>query len=157
MPTGAYLICGPDQAPKGARRSTRYPLALSVRFQTDGPVAGSRGTGVTRDLSSGGMFIETTREAEPGSQVKIIAEWPVLLEGTVPLQFIALGHIVRCNALGFGMRILRYDYRTRRKQITGGRPSVSSTPSDRAPLQVADPAVCAGAVGSSGLSPTTAT
>ena len=109
--------------PEGARRSKRYPLALSVRFHTLGTAqgnSGSSGNGVTRDFSSQGMFIETKREAEPGSQVKIIAEWPVLLEGVVPLQFIAVGQVVRCNAFGFGIRILRHEYRTRRKDVTGG-------------------------------------
>jgi PilZ domain len=154
MSTGASIY-GPDPAPKGARRSTRYPLALSVRFQTAGPVTGSSGTGVTRNLSSGGMFIETTREAEPGSQVKIIVEWPVLLQGAVPLQFIALGQVVRCNESGFGMRILRYEYRTRRKEVTGGRPSVSSIPIDEGALQVAGHIIYVEKAGSSSLIPTT--
>lgn len=108
--------------PKGARRSTRYPLALSVRFHPLGAAQGNSGNGVTRDFSSQGMFIETNREAEPGSQVKIVAEWPVLLEGVVPLQFIAVGQVVRCDAFGFGMRILRHEYRTRRKDVADGCP-----------------------------------
>jgi hypothetical protein len=104
---------------KDPRHSTRYPLALSVRFQTHGVVEQTIGAGVTRNLSSCGMFIETDREAEPGAQIKIIADWPVLLEGVVPLQFIALGEIVRCDPRGFGMRILRYEHRTRRKEAMG--------------------------------------
>src|ERR1700726_3576302 len=100
MATPQCSIYGFDQAEpisplallKGERRAARFPLVLSVRFQSGGPVKGRSGAGVTRDFSSRGMFIETDSiKAKPGSRVKVIAEWPVLLEGSVPLQFIAFG------------------------------------------------------------------
>lgn len=126
MSTGMSSIWRPAEAGlelaplgKDPRRSTRYPLALSVRFHTDRPVDGMGGNGVTRNFSSRGMFIETNAPAEVGSQIKIVVEWPVLLEGEVPLQFIALGQVVRCDESGFAMHFLRYDYRTRRKEPTG--------------------------------------
>jgi|SRR5579863_3188311 hypothetical protein len=126
MSTGLSSIsrpaeAGPESAPLGKdpRRSTRYPLALSVRFHTDSPVAGISGSGVTRNFSSRGMFIETDAPAEVGSQVKTVVEWPVPLEGEVPLQFIALGQVVRCDESGFAMHFLRYEYRTRRKEPAG--------------------------------------
>jgi hypothetical protein len=126
MSTGLSSICRPPQpdsalAPlwKDPRRSTRYPLTLPVRFQTDGSEEAGSGTGVTRNFSSCGLFIETNAGAASGSQVKIVVEWPVLLEGEVPLQFIALGEVIRCDESGFGMRLLRYEYRTRRKEPTG--------------------------------------
>jgi hypothetical protein len=103
---------------KGERRFTRYPLALSVRFESTDRANGYGGVGVTRDLSSHGMFIETDREkAAPGSQVKIVMDWPVLLGGNVPLQFVALGQVARCDAVGFAVRILRHEYRTKRKEV----------------------------------------
>ncbi len=126
MSTGLSSICRPPQAGpvlaplwKDPRRSTRYPLALPVRFQSDGPADAISGTGVTRNFSSCGLFIETPTGAASGCQVKIVVEWPVLLEGEVPLQFIALGEVVRYDESGFGMRLLRYEYRTRRKEPTG--------------------------------------
>jgi hypothetical protein len=78
------------------------------------------------------MFIETNTAAEPGWQVKVIVDWPVLLEAAVPLQFIALGEVVRRDAFGFGMRFLRYEYRTRRKEVA------STTHYDSTPFQMAD-------------------
>jgi hypothetical protein len=133
MPTGpcsvfeSRAISGPGQAEpvspapsgKDARRFTRYPIALSVCFETNGTVRRRKsGAGITRNLSSRGIFIETKGGAPPGTQVKIIAEWPVLLEGTIPLQFVALGEVIRRDARGFAMRILRYEYRTRRKSVS---------------------------------------
>jgi len=122
MSTGLSSICGlaeagSELAPLGKdpRRSTRYPLALSVRFHTDSPDEMGR-RGVTRNFSSRGMFIETDPPAEEGSQIKIVVEWPVLLGGEVPLQFIALGQVIRCDQSGFAMHFLRYEYRTRRKE-----------------------------------------
>jgi hypothetical protein len=126
MATVQFSIFGSDQSKpvsrptllNGARRSTRYPIALSVRFHSIDRVRGHGGAGITRDLSSHGMFIETDREkADPGSLVKIIMDWPVLLEGNIRLQFIAEGQVVRCDAFGFGVRILRHEYRTRRKEL----------------------------------------
>jgi hypothetical protein len=102
------------------RRFTRYPIALSARFHFSGPAKSLGGNGVTRDFSSHGMYIETNREkSEPGSTVKIVVDWPVALEGGIPLQFIATGKVARCDAAGFGVRILRYEYRTKRKEVIG--------------------------------------
>jgi hypothetical protein len=118
---------------KGARRSTRYPVSLTVRFQPAGRVNPYTGAGVTRDFSSGGMFIETDREkAAPGTQLKIIADWPVLLGGAVPLQFIALGQVVRRDATGFAVRILRYEYRTRRREVIVLPVAPATPPADQA-------------------------
>lgn len=103
---------------KGERQFTRYPLALSVRFESTGRAKGRCGAGVTRDLSSHGMFIETDREkAALGSRVKIVMDWPALLDGNVPLQFVARAQVVRCDALGFAVSILQHEYRTKRKEI----------------------------------------
>ena len=125
MSTGLSSICRPAEAGselaplgKDPRRSTRYPLALSVRFHTDRPDEMGR-SGVTRNFSSRGMFIETDAPAEVGSQIKIVVEWPVLLGAEVPLQFIALGQVVRCDESGFAMYFLRYEYRTRRREPAG--------------------------------------
>ena len=121
MATLQSSIFGSDQAKpvsrltlvKGARRYTRYPITLSVRFHSTGRVKAYGGAGVTRDLSSHGMFIKTDREnVVPGS------EWPALLDGAVPLQFIALGQVVRRDSFGFAVCVLRHEYRTRRKEVT---------------------------------------
>ena len=126
MATVQFSIFGSDQSKRvsrstllnGARRSARYPIALSVRFHSIERAQGHGGAGITRDLSSHGMFIETDREkADPGSLVKIVMDWPVLLEGNIRLQFVAEGQVVRCDAFGFGVRILRHEYRTRRKEL----------------------------------------
>jgi len=118
---------------KGARRSTRYPISLTVRFESAGRVDRYSGAGLTRDFSSDGMFIKTDREkAAPGTQLKIVADWPVLLAGTVPLQFIALGQVVRCDASGFAVRILRYEYRTRRREVIALPIAPKAPPSDEA-------------------------
>ena len=133
---------------KGARRYTRYPITLPVRFHSTGRVKGPSGAGVTRDFSSHDMFVTVDREKpSPGSRVKLIVEWPALLDGAVPLQFIALGQVVRRDAFGFAVRMLRHEYRTRRKEVTvlpiatraasrvspslKRRPSSSRTPSTR--------------------------
>jgi hypothetical protein len=124
MATLQRSIFGSDQAKpisrlrllKGARRYTRYPITLPVSFHSTGHVNGPGGAGVTRDISSHGMFIDTDLEkATPGSRVKLIVEWPALLDGAVPLQFIALGQVVRRDEFGFAVRVLRHEYRTRRK------------------------------------------
>jgi hypothetical protein len=113
---------------KGSRRSIRYPISLNVRFQSASQIKLYCGAGVTRDFSSDGMFIETDRAtAAPGAQLKIVADWPVLLGGTVPLQFVAVGQVVRCDAFGFAVRILRYEYRTRRREVIA-MPSTTKMP-----------------------------
>jgi hypothetical protein len=103
---------------KAQRHSTRYPLALPVRFRAGGPVKGRDGEGVTRELSSHCMYVEAdAAKVKPRSRMKLIAEWPVLLEGSVPLQFIVYGQVVSCDGFGFAVRITRYEYRTRRKEV----------------------------------------
>jgi hypothetical protein len=94
------------------RVKSRYPLLLNVRYQTmgsDGPVAG---VGQTVNVSSGGMLLACATSIAEGTRLKTFIEWPSLLNGTTPLQLIAVGTVIRCAAIGVSVVFESYQFRT---------------------------------------------
>ena len=88
----------------GRRSKTRFPIALQIRYRTFGTPEFS-GSGKTVNLSSQGIFIAAKgqHELSVGAGVEILADWPVLLDGTTPLQLKVLGRVVRSDTSGFAV------------------------------------------------------
>jgi hypothetical protein len=110
------------------RRATiRFPLDPRVRFRSiSGRVLS--GTGRATNLSSGGVLvasppIASQHEISVGVHLKMSIEWPLLLDGRIPLQLFAVGRVVRRNASAFAVSFERYQFRTMKKV---NRPPVCS-------------------------------
>lgn len=108
------------------RVKSRFPLRLNVRYQTlgmPGPVAG---VGQTLNVSSGGAFLNCGGDICEGTRVRLVIEWPTLLNGTTPLQLVIVGTAVRREGAGLGIAFEGYQFLT-----AGRRANVTSMPDPR--------------------------
>jgi len=99
----------------------RYSIELEMTYVfvlNDREVG--RGTGKTINLSSRGLFIESSSPVSVPSaselaqhcQVKVRVNWPVT-QGGLPLEFIAEGTIRRCEPPYFAVEVCRHHFRPR--------------------------------------------
>ena len=115
---------------KERRAKSRYGLKLNVRYQTMGMAGPVAGVGQTANVSSSGVFVTSNGNIPEGTRMKVVIEWPTLLNGTTPLQLITLGTVVRRQDSGFAIAFEGYQFRTagRRANIrTMPEPRVSSS------------------------------
>jgi hypothetical protein len=106
--------------PAERRLKSRYPLDLGVRFRSLSEESPFSGTGRTISLSSGGVSMVISQHSVShhqlmlDAQVEMSIEWPTLLDGRIPLQLFAVGHVVRHRASIFSATFERYEFRTMR-------------------------------------------
>lgn len=74
--------------PQKRRRHTRIDLSASVSLNSDSNFY----TGFTENISCGGVFVATERQAEPGTEVSLVIELP---DGGEPIPARALVRWVR--------------------------------------------------------------
>lgn len=109
------------------RSRVRFPLELRVAYRTlakrGNPCAGE---GWVVNMSRGGVLVSSPHEILIGARMELSIEWPSLLHGQVPLRFITVGEVVRCDASSFAVMLARYQFRTAKKTVTpiqaSGRP-----------------------------------
>ena len=97
------------------RSKARYPVELNVRYRTlaNGPALA--GIGRTLNVSSHGFLIVSDEQlVQHGSRLQVSLEWPSMLNGTTPLQLIAVCRVTRCQSEIFAVRLERYQFRTRK-------------------------------------------
>ena len=94
------------------RSKARYPVKLSVRYRTVGRNHSVNGVGHTLNMSSGGLLVSAEQEVRPGLRLEVNVEWPLLLDGAVPLQLVAHGKVVRCGGSMFAVSFAQYQFRT---------------------------------------------
>ena len=68
-------------------------------------------------MSSGGVLVAYQDQVRTGARMELNIEWPSLLDGEVPLQLVAMGKVVRCEASSFAMALGRYQFRTTRRAV----------------------------------------
>jgi hypothetical protein len=98
------------------RLKVRYPLVLSVRYRTLGREFYS-GVGQAVNLSSGGALVDSQQELGMGAELEVRMDWPSLLDGYIPLQLVAVGWVVRCEASSFAVRFRRHQFRTLKRKV----------------------------------------
>jgi hypothetical protein len=97
------------------RSKNRYPVELNVRYRTLAKGPAPVGIGRTLNVSSGGLLIASEQQiVHDGSRLRLSLEWPTLLDGTTPLQLIAVCRVIRCQPAVFAVRMERYQFRTRK-------------------------------------------
>jgi len=94
------------------RSKVRYPLELAVRYQSIGPSLALAGIGRTLNLSSRGLLFESNDDIPPGARLKVVIEWPSLLNGTTPLQLVTVGRVVRQGNCNFAVVFEHYQFKT---------------------------------------------
>lgn len=97
----------PSNGPVERRRHPRFPIDALVRFFD------SRGCAqpVMCNLSTGGIFLNTTDVVAVGETVRLSIDWPTVGE-QCPLQLVIEGFVVRSGKRGMAVAITKYDFRT---------------------------------------------
>jgi hypothetical protein len=96
------------------RETNRFPVREQVRYRllhAKGLLAS--GVGKTLNIGSGGILFTTEGKLPMGRLVEVAVNWPVRLEGACPLQFVAVGKVVRSEATKAAVQITRYEFKTR--------------------------------------------
>jgi len=97
------------------RLKPRYPVQLPARYRAMNGTRDIAGAGITVNMSSKGLLISAQCPVKSGMRVEIILEWPLALEGVVPLQLVILGKVIRLDESGFAVEYRRYQFRTTRR------------------------------------------
>lgn len=106
---GAYFGGLPER-----RVTSRFPVREEVRYKVlHAKWSTVSGTGVTLNIGSGGILFTTQERLPMGRVVEIAVNWPVLLGGTCPLQFVAKGRVMRADSEKAVISIERYEFKTR--------------------------------------------
>jgi hypothetical protein len=96
------------------RGTSRFPVREDVRYRVLQSKAGSQsGSGVTLNIGSGGVLFTTEERLPIGRTVELSVNWPARLDGICPLQFVAIGRVVRSEEGRAAVRIDRYEFKTR--------------------------------------------
>lgn len=97
------------------RKKTRYPLQLSVYYQSASSRILVSGAGRTLNISSGGLLIASPQPVCEGIRLRLKLVWPCALDDLTPLQLIADSTVVRSSASQFAVTLARYQFRTSRR------------------------------------------
>ena len=98
------------------RTKLRYPLELTVQYQTLGLQVPICGAGQTLNVSSSGMLIRAEHILPEGCHLRVTIEWPTLLNGKTALQLVTTGKVVRRHETAFGITFDHYQFRTRKQK-----------------------------------------
>ena len=101
------------------RSKLRFPLELPVSYRTLEPKSSCAGEGWVVNMNRGGVLVSAQHEVGVGTRMELSIEWPSLLYGRVPMRFVTVGEVVRCDASSFAVTLARYQFRTaRRRKVT---------------------------------------
>src|SRR4029077_18323083 len=96
----------------------RFPLELPVTYRTFGRANRSAGSGWVANINRCGVLVSAEHEITVGTPVELNIEWPSLLHGRIPLRFITVGEVVRCDESSFAVTVARYQFRTAKRKVT---------------------------------------
>jgi hypothetical protein len=96
------------------RETSRFPVRAEIRYRVlHAKGLPASGIGKTLDIGSGGILFTTQERLQMGRLVEVAVSWPVRLDGACPLQFVAVGKVVRSEATKAAVQITRYEFKTR--------------------------------------------
>jgi PilZ domain len=113
-PFKAPFVNSAEHALARERRATRrYEIPLKLRWKV---LRRKRlletGTGITVDLSSTGILFETDTKLPLDGTVELSIAWPILLDGSLPMQLMVVGRIARASGRKVAIAIAQYEFRT---------------------------------------------
>src|SRR5690348_15218153 len=96
MKSDALNVSANLGGPVDRRNSTRFPVRENLKYKLfHGKESAVSGAGHTLNMGSGGLLIATEEKLPPGRLIEISVNWPARLDGTCPLQFVAVGRVLR--------------------------------------------------------------
>jgi len=104
------------------RKHPRYPISAAMRHRMLDENDKSEYPGEVGNMNSSSVYVRCADRPEIGAWIKASIEWPVLLEGRIPLQFVCSGVVARVDDNGFAFEFHTHEFRTKRTiSITEGR------------------------------------
>jgi hypothetical protein len=95
------------------RNGIRFPIKSAVRWVVLNRKIGPKtGKGETVDFSSSGLSFLSDVPLSPGCRVELDVDWPVDLDGRVPMKMVANGRVVRVQGLVVCVTIEKKEFRT---------------------------------------------
>lgn len=91
------------------RRHLRFRIILRADYILDG----IRETAATCNVSSGGVFLTTDKLLRLGAPIRVLIDWPVLLDQRSPLQLEIIGTVARSDETGTAVLLKRHEFRLR--------------------------------------------
>jgi hypothetical protein len=99
------------------RLRPRYPIILQLQYKLPNQdPAQQTGSGRTLSISSGGIFFQTKNRLPLGCEIDLAIDWPCVLDGVCLLKLVVHGYVVRHDAKGTAVEVIRYEFRTRKAQ-----------------------------------------
>src|ERR1700693_5655157 len=96
------------------RRRTRFPISLVARYAVD-ERQDIAGTGWTMNISSHGVLMRSAHEVSPGTSIRVVIEWPILMGNVWPLALHIRGTVIRSDQGLVAVEFRRYEFRTQSK------------------------------------------
>ena len=96
------------------RRRIRFPVNLAAYYTADrrNDVCGK---GQTVNISSRGVLITSAHRLSPNTSIKVVIEWPVLLDDVCPVALHIHGRVVRSEGGLIAVRYVQHELRTQPK------------------------------------------
>lgn len=95
------------------RNGIRFPIKSELRWTVHnrkyGPLTGK---GETVDFSSSGISFRSDVPLSPGCRLELDVDWPVELDGRVPMKLIAMGKVIRVQGHLVCVAIEKKEFRT---------------------------------------------
>ncbi|HEY1239293.1 MAG TPA: hypothetical protein VGF16_02000 [Bryobacteraceae bacterium] len=89
------------------RAAIRFPLRASVKYV----VADSAGDAVSLDISRRSISLLTSSRLSAGCWIRLWIDWPVQLNGHLPLYLVVQGMVRRSTASQAAIIFSRYEFR----------------------------------------------
>jgi hypothetical protein len=105
------------------RDTSRFPLQQEVKYRLIHSATEISGFGKTLNFGSGGILFTTEQRLPMGRTVELAVDWPARLGGVCPLQFVAVGRVIRSEPGQAAVRIQRYEFKTRANRTAFGAPA----------------------------------
>jgi hypothetical protein len=93
------------------RAGRRFEMELKLRYRLlGGGLTLYEGSGVTTDMSRGGLSFRTSGWLPQGVPIELRIEWPIALRGRYPQELHLMGHVVRSEAGAVGVRASWHEF-----------------------------------------------
>ena len=96
------------------RSRIRFPFALAARYAITGQQE-IASAGKTVNISSLGALLRSPDEVLPGTSIRVVIEWPILIGNGRPLALHAYGTVVRSDHGLVAVRFSAHELRTQPK------------------------------------------
>ena len=116
QPHTGYVVSSESRAEQLERRSgARFPLELKLRYRvlTRSGIQQPLRDGKTVNISGHGILFADDKTLTCGTKVEAEVDWPVKLDGKVPLKLIVRGSVVRLEKGRVALAFRDHKFHTR--------------------------------------------